>query len=490
MTDEHASSDELLDYALSQLDASTTPTEQSARIETHVSGCVACRVRLTRLQRAEGYEEPSDSIIDQIVANGPVLTDDVRTFLTSASREEPESGDVWRVGVDDALLVWVRRLVNSSTVDVIPLVFDTEMADSESLLIPAVATTLQVPLAALIPVRIQIHRDAFLSKLGTLNINESVESIITAAREGRLHDVTSVGTPITGPEDRRIEFRQLVNDLLGDLTPIVYTEHLNGHGENQETPGETTRQRVEAATAQPAAPGSGKRYPDTSSRGRESLVAAVRADLTNRLGPSVICQPCETFSNATEAGTFTALLKVHYIDTSVLVVLFSHPNEHLPEPSQASAGVVSMLQLEADVNGVALASYRDLDHAMFMTRANLRPAFELPGGTRSDATATITGHALVDTLVKFLDGEAAIWETLERAQVRLPDFDVRAVARTHATKALTVVRKSGARSPQPAKREAWGNLDEDIVEAISQFVTEARNGDIESALALLGLDEQ
>lgn len=255
MTEKHARSDELLDLALSQGDATAALTPDLGRVATHVTECVACRVRLTRLRSADGFEDPSDSILDAIVADGPVLTDDARTFITSASRSEPEPGDVWRVGVDDAVLVWVRRIVSDSTVDVVPLAFDVEMADSESLLIPALSTALQVPLVALIPVRTQIHRDTFLNKLGVLYISESVEEIITAAREGRAHALAAVGTPIESSDDRRIEFRQLMGDLLGDLTPIVYTERLKGDRDRKLTLGEAARQRVESTTVSPTTGG-------------------------------------------------------------------------------------------------------------------------------------------------------------------------------------------------------------------------------------------
>jgi hypothetical protein len=106
MTDVHATSDELLDLALSQPDDTAAPTGELARVGSHVSECVACRVRLTRLlRRAGGFEEPSGSVLNRIVADSPVLTDDARTFVTTASRAEPEPGEVWRVGVDDAVLV-------------------------------------------------------------------------------------------------------------------------------------------------------------------------------------------------------------------------------------------------------------------------------------------------------------------------------------------------------------------------------------------------
>lgn len=490
MTDEHATSDELLDLALSQPDDTAAPTGELARVGNHVSECVACRVRLTRLRRAGGFDEPSGSVLNRIVADSPVLTDDARTFVTTASRAEPEPGEVWRVGVDDAVLVWVRRIVSGSTLDVVPLAFDTEMADSESLLVPDLATALQVPLVALIPVRTHIHRDAFLNKLGVLYISESVEEIITAAREGRPHDVADVGAPIEGPEDRRIEFRQLMGDLLGDLSPIVYTARLKEHGDRERTPGEVARQRVESLTLQPTTAGPVVHEDDVARLDQDALFVGLNADLTERLGPSVICQPCSHLSHETDAGMFAAFLKVHYIDTSVLVVLFHHEVHHLPEPHQASQGVASMLQVEVDVQGVAVASSRDLDRAMFMTRANLRPALELPAGTRSAATAAILGHTLVDTLMKFLDGEAALWETLERAQAQVPDFDIRGVARDHAQTALDAVRRTGARSPQAAKKEAWGSLGDDLADTISQFVNAARSGDLPTGLELLGLEER
>lgn len=489
MTDEHATSDELLDLALSQLDDSAVSTQDPKRVGDHVAECVACRVRLTRLRRAGGFEEPSDAVLDRIVADSPGLTDEVRTFIASASSAEPSPGEVWRVGLGDALLVWVRRIVNDSTVDVIPLAFDTEMADSESLFVPALATPLQVPLVALIGVRTHIHRDAFLNKLGVLNISESVEEIMAAAREGRPHAVAHVGPPIQAPGDRRIEFRQLMSDLLGDLSPIAYTARLKEHGRQEGSPGEVARQRVGSVTIESASAAVASE-PDAARYDQNALFERLTAELTERLDTSVICLPSGHLTQETEAGKFAAFFKVHYIDTSVLVVLFDHEGEHLPEPDQAADGVASILEAEVDVQGIAVASPRDLSRALFMTRANLRPALELPTGTRSAAKATILGHTLVDTLVKFLDGEPAKWEVLERGRAQLPDFDIRAVARDHAQAALNGVRKTAGRSPQPEKKEAWGSLGDEVADTVSQFVNAARSGDLSTSLEILGLEER
>lgn len=504
MRDQHPTSDELLDLALAapigQDRPETAESDDFAAVRAHLSNCVACRVRFTRLQRAGGVDEPSEDVLSHLVAESPVLTDDIRTFISTVSRDPAQPGEIWKVGVDDPCLVWVRRIVNQSTVDVIPLVFDTSMADNESILIAAERTSLGTALAALTSIRIQIHHDTFVNKLGTLDIAEPVEQVLAAGRTGQPHHVREVGLPITGNDDPRIEYRQLINDILSDLTPVVYAERLKAEADQDLTPAERARQRIEVATTSEPGHLHGV-LPNENTTEDDGLRAQVRTpnfnvifdeleqDLADRLGPTAICHRCNELSEQTDHGLFTALLKVHYIDTSVLVVLFDNEQHGLPEPWQASLGVESMLRVEVDVHGVAVASPNNLDDAILMTRADLRPALLLPHGTRSEATATITGHTLVDTLMKFLDGEPAAWELFERAESRLPEFDLESVARDHAAVVLGEVRKSGSMS-QPAKKQSWTNMNDEVVDVVSAFVAAARNNELQSALDLLGLDDE
>lgn len=498
MRDQHPTSDELLDLALAAPIRQDRPESDEsggfAAVRAHLSDCVACRVRFTRLQQAGRPDEPSESVLSHLVADSPVLADDVRSFITNVSRDPAQPGEVWKVGVEDAVLVWVRRLVNQSTVDVIPLVFDTAMADRESILIAADRTPLAMPLAALTSIRIQIHRDAFISKLGTLDIAESVEEVLAATRTGQPHHVRDVGTPLESLSDPRIEYRQLINDILSDLTPVVYAERLKAEADQEFSPAERARHRIEKGANEYLA-GMDENNGDEDDTALASgpdladVFHELEQDLAARLGPTAMSHRCNELSEQTDHGLFTALLKVHYIDASVLVVLFSNGRSQLPEPSHVSIGVESMLRVEVDVHGVAVAVANNLDDAMLMTRADLRPALLLPHGTRSEGTATITGHTLVDTLVKFLDGEPAAWELFERAETRLPEFDLESVARDHAATVLGEVRKSGSMS-QPAKKLSWTNVDDDVIDIVSTFVAAARNNELDSALDALGLDDE
>jgi hypothetical protein len=510
MRDQHPTSDQLLDLVLAEPidqdgpeavgDVELVESGEFAAVRAHLSDCVACRVRFTRLQRAGEFEGPSESVLSHLIADSPVLTEDVRTFISTVSRDSVEPGEVWKVGVDDAVLVWVRRIVNRSTIDVIPLVFDTAMADNESILIAADRTPLAMPLAALTSIRIQIHADTFVNKIGNLDIAEPVEAVLAASRSAQPHRVEGVGLPIEDRDDPRIEYRQLINDILSDLTPVVYAERCKAEADQHITPAERVRRRIEAGTT----PGADTSHVDSVDAGRVedtdasspatihdfgAIFDKIQTDLIERLDPTALCHRCNELSEHTDHGQFTALLKVHYIDASVLVVLYEHDRQGLPEPWQAAIGVASMLQIEVDVHGVAVASQNNLDESILMTRADLRPALLLPHGTWSKATATITGHSLVETLMKFLDGEPAAWDLFERAETRLPEFDLETVARGHATTVLGEVRKSGSMS-QPAKKQSWTNMNDEVIDVVSAFVAAARNSEVEAALNLLGLDDE
>jgi hypothetical protein len=139
--------------------------------------------------------------------------------LTSTHDEgPPRPSELWRVGCDEALLVWVRR-VFADAVDVVPVVLDIELADQESVVVPAHATSLGMPLALLTGVRGHVGMPAFLQRLGSVEVAAQVQEVMAATREGRPPQGVDVGLPIESDDDQRVEYRQAIADLLSDLAP-------------------------------------------------------------------------------------------------------------------------------------------------------------------------------------------------------------------------------------------------------------------------------
>jgi CRP-like cAMP-binding protein len=184
----------------------------------HLAGCVACRVRASRLWHAAAPGEPGDDAVTRILhASGPglALPDEIDAAFAD---DAPHPGEIWRIGRDEALLVWVRRVLDDA-IDVVPVVLDIALADQESVLLPAESTSLGVPLALLTGVRGHVGPAALLQWIGKADVAGQVREVMNAALEGRLPAGVEVGPPITATDDQRIEYRQVIADLLADLSP-------------------------------------------------------------------------------------------------------------------------------------------------------------------------------------------------------------------------------------------------------------------------------
>ena len=184
----------------------------------HLEDCVACRVRAARLWHAAAPGEARDDAVTRILRAsepGLALPDDVDAAFADDS---PHPGEIWRIGRDEALLVWVRRVLDDA-IDVIPVVLDVELSDQESLLLPAESTSMNVPLAVLTGVRGHVGPPALLQRVGAADVADQVHEVMNAVMEGRPPTGVEVGPPITAPDDQRIEYRQVIADLLADLSP-------------------------------------------------------------------------------------------------------------------------------------------------------------------------------------------------------------------------------------------------------------------------------
>lgn len=211
----HPSSGELL-AALDEPDRATSTLE-------HVNECLACRVRLARLRSASDLAPASEDIFQRLVEAStplPVVVAD----LVAAASGEPQPNEIWRAGRHEALLVWVRHVFDDGVADVVPLVLDVELADQQSVLVSADATPLAMKTAAIVALRTHVHPDAFLNRVGDLDISREVSEVLTSVQEGRRPSGVPVGPPISDDRDQRLEYRQALRDLLAELSPSAWPQ--------------------------------------------------------------------------------------------------------------------------------------------------------------------------------------------------------------------------------------------------------------------------
>lgn len=197
---------------------------QTASAREDVHECLACRVRLARIRQTISFAPASEDSLQRIAHASAPLPAALADIVSDNRDTAPQPNEVWRIGDSQALLVWVRRVFDDGVADVIPLVFDVELADDESIVVNADATPLATEIAAMVALRTHIHLGAFLNRVGSLDIRNAVTEVMTAVREGRRPSGVPVGPPIYDDDDQRLEYRQALRDLLAELSPSVWAE--------------------------------------------------------------------------------------------------------------------------------------------------------------------------------------------------------------------------------------------------------------------------
>lgn len=191
---------------------------QAADAATGEEVPLIARIHAARLREAGPLPAISEESIQYILSAVHELPVDALKFVAGGT---PHAGELWRAGKHEALLVWVRRVFDDGVVDGVPVVLDVELADEESVLIPAAATPLGCELAAMTSVRSHLSGDVFLNFMCALDIGAEVEEVMQATREGRRPVNVLVGSPICDDADRRIEYRCAIRDVLAHLSPSV-----------------------------------------------------------------------------------------------------------------------------------------------------------------------------------------------------------------------------------------------------------------------------
>jgi hypothetical protein len=428
--------------ALAAAEDRSDPGTESVR--QHLSGCIACRVRAARLQHSSSPGAPSEDAVARILAASAPVPGVLASMTAARDQSPPRPGEIWRVGRDEALLVWVRRVFDDS-VDVIPASLDVELADQESVFLPAESTLLGLPLVLLTGVRTHVGLPAMLQRIGYFDASACVREVISAAREGRTPNGVQTGPPIESEDDERIEYRQLIADLLGDLTPGRWTDD----------PEECTSEQTTADVNDPS-----------------GIVRLLQDELKTRHSECNVLPVTEHRVMLANGISLISLTRVSYLDTSIVVVLFdgSALEERLQTGLPFANSCLEFVHAEPDVAAIAISERAHDWPTVVLKVADLRTAFEPPGGPEVAPHLSHEPLPIVDALAKYLDKQYTAWEITEPVTTILQDSNFHDLALRHATDAINEITAQGKRALTPAKKSSWTNLPQDLVSRIAASI--------------------
>jgi hypothetical protein len=452
----HPSSRELYD-ALLRRDA-------AAHVYDHVEECLACRVRLARLEQVSAPEPPSSNTVQKILDASSVVPGAL-SLATQPEEREPQPGELWRIGRHEALLAWVRKNFGDGAIDVVPVVLDADLADEQTILISRAKSPLPADLGVMIALRTHVHRGAFISHVADLDISAEVEDVIAATRDGHASAV-AVGPQIEHDDDDRLEYRQALRDLLAELSPSAWTA---------------------ANPVDPDPP------PTRTTAGTSTLPddAGVQAAITDRLWTAK-CIPLEhdrfPFGSGQE---LEALFKVVYLDTAVVVTGVASLDSGVREMEQLVDACRRAATASPDADAVCVAEPLKNWPCLLFSRASMREALELPAGVPAGPVPILDGLGLVDTLWKHLEGADPAWEVVERPPRGIGSSDIAAIASRHAQESITVIEAKGRRAHQAPKKSSWSELPKGLSESVRRFVAAvAQSTPAEKAFAELSQENR
>lgn len=432
----HPSDKELRDALLHPEDASN--------VHDHVEVCLACRVHLARLERASDPQPPTSNTVQRIIEASTVVPGLV-DLATLTEGEEPNLGELWRIGRDEALLAWVRKNFGDGVIDVIPAVLDIELADEQTVAVSATQSGFPVDLAVMVALRTHVHRDAFINRVAELDISADVEDLIAATREGR-ESVAPVGPRIEHDDDDRIEYRQALRDMLSEFSPSAWASQPDS---------------LQAAPSQAIS--------DTS--GASSLdVNEIQTAISGRLWTAQCTEVDRTQLPLGPGEVLEALFKVVYLDTAVLVAEVQSLDSALADLPALVAACHRAAESNPDADAVCVAVPSGDWPSLLFSRASMRQALGLPTGVRVAPAPILSGLGLVDTLWKHLEGAAPAWEITESPPRGLGSVDVSAMADRHVRTSIAAIEAQGQRAHQVAKKSSWGSLPDDLGARVARFV--------------------
>lgn len=392
-------------------------------------------------------DDPTESQLADLVraAAGVAAPDGVRAAVASADRPEtgPQAGELWRArrpGAGALVMVWLRSLTSAGAVAV-PVSFDTELADDETLILPEDASPVGLPLALHLAIETTVDRHSLVDRLGSID-PAAVQAAVTA--HARVH----AGSPIP-----------LEGDGIG---------------------------------ASDAAEAGQDWWPLDTLTGGADLLKAIHQVL-GESHPAARVAPRPAATAGSEHVSAVAL--VAELDAFVLVAALDHPLDdagvlHLPPPTNTTLLEVARQVLHADqlLNAVCLVEPGAPFLSVVIDRRDVVAAIETPSGELRPPRQSRPPAPAGIALSKFLDATISPFGRLARTFVEGQALDPRALAVDVSADAVRSVEASAKGFKTEGKRPGYERVKRHKT-AITRLVEEALNRPDVDVAAILGEDE-
>ncbi len=431
---DHPTSQELFEAAVHNATDAT---------DRHIAACLRCQLLTSRLRERALYSiDPSVLVVSELRESAQ----SVQVSTLDAPAVQPAEGDVWRTHAPASLLVWVRRLVDIDTVEVVPLTLDPSIADNMSLVVGPEHTPWGCEAVLLVDYRSHVHVRALAARVGSLDVASDVQLLL----EGQADQVAGRGgAPILSSIDQRLEYRDYLRFELGVYSPSVWAE------------------------SHPATPHFWEVPRDELSLRLDGIEFIEWDGFARVVGPAAEVVPC---------------VKCAYLGSVVLICRLTDP-AFLVNTERVIDACRSMVADEDDADAVAVFAADEAQGSIVVRRADMRRAIGLPSGELVEPRPYLSDLPLVDILFKHFDryAFAISWSATDQ----MPDAgqrDIGVLASEQVRASAASVALRGRAAHQLAKKVGYSKAVNDL-SAVEAFVLQVARGDLEAALQGLIEDE-
>jgi hypothetical protein len=412
-----------LDIDLADFAAGRADQAEAERLETHLAGCLLCRIKLRRLRDAESLASGTISDIAE-----PGDTDAIGTRPEHLSFFVPEGADgnethgaaspseVWSAGDDERVLILVAA-VHDDRVLAAPVTFDVETADDETVAVDAAHSPFGEPVAVYPTLAIEVPRSALKTRLGSLAEPAEVGNLIDGSMSG-----TWRGAPIVDLTDPRLEFRQLLVDRLGSLEEV------------------------------PPDPGTGSDAPPPRP---EEIASALASELSDRRGQLCGVKSVNFWGDAAPARARGWVPIATVEEVGVVVVVFDTP-QGLTDDIDFDAARSVLTRFNASAVLVLQTPVSPL--ADLYNPSALNYGIDVPSGDWTPPRPLLPALAPVDAITKFLEQSTSLTATAWPTRAAVPQVDVSVVLSQAVTTALAEIGRQANRARIEPKVRGYSSL--------------------------------